>query len=248
MVFISSPGEYLIEMVGWIVPPPKTPEKTSNEFLEEREKKVRWLIQEGFMKSESIIKAMLKVPREEFIPEQYRDYAYLEVPFPLPGREATISCPHSYPLFYEALELKEGEKLLEVGTGSGYGAALAREIVGSSGKVVTIEIDEDTLRFAEQNMKKLGYDDVDLVHDDGSLGHAPEAPYDKICITASCPEIPSPLIEQLKQQGRLITPVGAPESPQDLVLVEKSIDGTLRRKFIVQVLYVPLKGKHGWFE
>ena len=234
-------------MVGWTIPPPKTPEKTSNEFLEEREKKVKWLIQEGFLRSESIIKAMLKVPREEFIPEHYRDYAYLEVPFPLPGREATISCPHSYPLFYEALGLKEGEKLLEVGTGSGYGAALAKEIVGSSGKVVTIEIDEDTLSFAEQNMKKLGYD-VDLIHGDGSLGHAPEAPYDKICITASCPEVPSPLIQQLKQQGRLITPVGAPESTQDLILVEKSVDGTLTRKFIIQVLYVPLKGKHGWFE
>ena len=246
-MFISSSGEYPIEMVGWTIPPPKTPEKTSNEFLEEREKKVKWLIQEGFLRSESIIKAMLKVPREEFIPEHYRDYAYLEVPFPLPGREATISCPHSYPLFYEALGLKEGEKLLEVGTGSGYGAALAKEIVGSSGKVVTIEIDEDTLSFAEQNMKKLGYD-VDLIHGDGSLGHAPEAPYDKICITASCPEVPSPLIQQLKQQGRLITPVGAPESTQDLILVEKSVDGTLTRKFIIQVLYVPLKGKHGWFE
>ncbi len=246
-MFISSSGEYPIEMVGWTIPPPKTPEKTSNELLEEREKKVKWLIQERFLRSESIIKAMLKVPREEFIPEHYRDYAYLEVPFPLPGREATISCPHSYPLFYEALGLKEGEKLLEVGTGSGYGAALAKEIVGSSGKVVTIEIDEDTLSFAEQNMKKLGYD-VDLIHGDGSLGHAPEAPYDKICITASCPEVPSPLIQQLKQQGRLITPVGAPESTQDLILVEKSVDGTLTRKFIIQVLYVPLKGKHGWFE
>ncbi len=246
-MFISSSGEYPIEMVGWTIPPPKTPEKTSNELLEEREKKVKWLIQERFLRSESIIKAMLKVPREEFIPEHYKDYAYLEVPFPLPGREATISCPHSYPLFYEALGLKEGEKLLEVGTGSGYGAALAKEIVGSSGKVVTIEIDEDTLSFAEQNMKKLGYD-VDLIHGDGSLGHAPEAPYDKICITASCPEVPSPLIQQLKQQGRLITPVGAPESTQDLILVEKSVDGTLTRKFIIQVLYVPLKGKHGWFE
>jgi protein-L-isoaspartate(D-aspartate) O-methyltransferase len=247
-VFILGFSEYPIEMVGWTIPPPKMPEKTTNEFRKEREEKVKWLIREGFLKSEGIIKAMLKVPREEFIPEQYRDYAYLEVPFPLPGREATISCPHSYPLFYEALRLQEGERLLEVGTGSGYGAALAREIVGSSGKVVTIEIDGDTLGFAKQNMRKLGYDDVLSVHDDGSLGHAPVAPYDKICITASCPEVPSPLIQQLKQQGRLIAPVGAPESAQDLILVEKSTDGTLTRKFIVQVLYVPLKGKHGWFK
>jgi len=224
------------------------PKKTGDEFLREREEKVEWLIKRGFLKSGSIIKAMLKVPREDFIPVLYRDYAYLEVPFPLPGREATISCPHSYPLFYEALGLKEGERFLEVGAGSGYGAALAREIVGSSGKVVTIEIDEETYNFAKQNVRKMGYDDVLLVHNDGSLGHTPEAPYDKICITATCPEIPSPLIEQLKQQGRLISPVGPPESVQDLILVEKDMYGILTRKSIETVLYIPLKGKYGWFE
>jgi protein-L-isoaspartate(D-aspartate) O-methyltransferase len=235
-------------MVGWIIPPPKTPKKTSDEFLKERERKVKWLIEEGLLKSESIIKAMLKVPREDFIPALYRDYAYREVPFPLPGREATISCPHSYPLFYEALELREGEKFLEVGAGSGYGAVLAREIVGSSGKVVTIEIDEDTYNYAKQNVRKLGYDDVILILSDGSLGYAPEAPYDKICITASCPDIPSPLVEQLKQQGRLISPVGPPESAQDLILVEKNMDGVFTRRSLEKVLYIPLKGKYGWFE
>jgi len=146
------------------------------------------------------------------------------------------------------LGLKEGERFLEVGAGSGYGAALAREIVGSSGKVVTIEIDEETYNFARQNVRKMGYDDVLLVHNDGSLGHTPEAPYDKICITATCPEIPSPLIEQLKQQGRLISPVGHPESVQDLILVEKDMYGILTRKSIETVLYIPLKGKYGWFE
>lgn len=129
-------------MIGWIVPPPKKPEKTREEFSKERVEKVRWLIREGFLRSEGIIEAMLKVPREEFTQEMYRDYAYLEVPLPLPGREATISCPHSYPLFYEALGLKEGERFLEVGTGSGYGAALAREVVGPQGRVVTVEIEE----------------------------------------------------------------------------------------------------------
>ncbi|MFX0107505.1 MAG: protein-L-isoaspartate O-methyltransferase [Candidatus Hodarchaeota archaeon] len=247
-MFNSKFSQYSLEMVGWIIPPPKLPKKTSDEFLRERQEKVEWLIKEGLLKSESIIKAMLKVPREEFIPELYRDYAYLEVPFPLPGREATISCPHSYPLFYEALNLEDGDRFLEVGAGSGYGAALAREIVGSSGKVVTIEIDEETYNFAKQNVRKLGYDDVLLVLNDGSLGYAPQAPFDKICITAACPEIPSPLIEQLKQQGRLISPVGPPESAQDLILVEKDMDGIVTRKSIVTVLYIPLKGKYGWFE
>jgi protein-L-isoaspartate(D-aspartate) O-methyltransferase len=233
-------------MVGWIIPPPKLPEKTKDEFVKEREEKVKWLIDEGLLKSEGIIKAMLKVPREDFIPEMYRDYAYREFPFPLPGREATISCPHSYPLFYEALELNEGDKFLEVGAGSGYGAVLAREILGASGKVVTIEIDKDTYNFAKYNMKKLGYNDILIIHSDGSLGYEPEVPYDKICITATCPSIPNTLIQQLNDQGKLIAPVGHPENAQDLVLLEKNRDEILRKKFIEKVLYVPLKGKYGW--
>lgn len=203
-------------------------------------------MEEGLLKSQGIIGAMLRVPREAFVPEMYRDYAYLEVPLPIPGRDSTISCPHSYPLFYEALGLKEGDRFLEVGAGSGYGAALAREIVGGKGKVVTVEIDPETHEFARKNLEKLGYTDVLLVLGDGSLGYPPEAPYDKVCVTASCPKIPEPLIRQLKPRGRLITPIGRPELPQDLVLLEKKQDGTLKTKSIEKVLYVPLRGRHGW--
>ena len=235
-------------MIGWIVPPPKKPEKTREEFSKERVEKVRWLIREGFLRSEGIIEAMLKVPREEFTQEMYRDYAYLEVPLPLPGREATISCPHSYPLFYEALGLKEGERFLEVGTGSGYGAALAREVVGPQGRVVTVEIEEETHRFAKGNLEKLGYEDILLVLGDGSLGYPPEAPYKKICITAACPRIPEPLIRQLEPGGKMITPLGPRNTPQDLVLLEKEANGTLKTRSIDKVLYVPLRGKHGWIE
>ena len=111
--------------------------KTKQIFGREREEKVHWLVRRGFLKSQGILQAMLKVPREEFIPDPYRDYAYMEVPLPIPGRNATISCPHSYPLFYEALDLGRGDRFLEVGAGSGYGAALAREIVGIEGWIVT---------------------------------------------------------------------------------------------------------------
>lgn len=131
-------------MVGWVIPPPKKPVKTPAEFRQERWAKVKELEARGFLRSPRLKAAMLKVPREEFIPPPYRDYAYLEVPLPLPG-EATISCPHSYPLFYEALELGPGHRFLEVGTGSGYGAALACEVVGPAGLVVTVEIDPETL-------------------------------------------------------------------------------------------------------
>jgi protein-L-isoaspartate(D-aspartate) O-methyltransferase len=238
----------MIKVMGWLIPPPKRPTKTKKDFLKERIEKVEWLVKQGFLRSERIRRAMLKVPREEFVLLEYKDYAYhgttfdLEVPLPIPGREATISCPHSYPLFYEALKLKEDEKFLEVGTGSGYGAALAREIVGNKGKVVSIEIDEETFKFAKENLGRVGYTDILLVHGDGALGYEKEAPYDKISVTAACPEIPKPLIKQLKPKGRLVSPVVSSYfEDQDLILLEKQTDGTLKTRPIGKVLYVPLK-------
>ena len=233
-------------MLGWPVPPPKKPQKSKEQFLRERKVRVSKLMADESLRSERIIEAMSKVPREEFIPEMYRDYAYLEVPLPLPGKNATISCPHSYPLFYESLQLAEGDDFLEVGTGSGYGAALAAEIVGESGKVVTVEIDRETHQFGKKNLEKLGYGNVLPVLGDGSLGFPSEAPYDKICVTASCPSIPDPLVRQLRPRGRLATPVGGPDAPQDLVLLEKGSNGTFTSKIVEQVLYVALKGKYGW--
>ena len=232
--------------MGWIVPPPKKPAKTVEEFESERIEKVKWLIEQNLLMSERIAKAMIKVQREDFIPEDYRDYAYLEVPLPIPGEEATISCPHSYPLFYEALELRENDKFLEVGTGSGYGAALAREIVGGKGRVVTIEIDKRTYEFAKDNLKRHQYSDVLLVLRDGSLGYPLEAPYSKICVTAACPRIPEPLISQMSFGGKLVAPVGYPNREQDLILLEKEPSGKLRERIIDKVLYVPLKGRFGF--
>lgn len=230
-------------MPGWIVPPPREPAKTPEDFCREREAKIAWLIRQGLLRSERIRQAMLTVHREEFIPRLYRDYAYEEVPLPLPGEQATISCPHSYPLFYEPLGLDQGHRFLEVGLGSGYGTALAREVVGGEGLVVAIEIDPVTLAFARQNLARAGYRDLTLVLGDGGLGYPPLAPYDRICITAACPRIPPPLVEQLKDGGRLIAPVREGEE-QNLVLLEKR-EKKVRREVICQVLYVPLRGKYG---
>ena len=230
-------------MEGWIVPPPKEPEKSREEFARERREKVRWLARRGYLRSPRIREAMLKVPREEFIPFLYRDYAYLEVPLPLPGEQATISCPHSYPLFYEPLGLDRGARFLEVGLGSGYGTALAREIVGPEGLVVAVEIDPLTFSFARENLARLGYRDIVLVLGDGGLGHPEHAPFDRICITAACPVVPPPLLEQLADGGRLIAPLRE-MGVQNLVLFEKSSEG-IRREVICQVLYVPLRGKYG---
>jgi protein-L-isoaspartate(D-aspartate) O-methyltransferase len=230
-------------MKGWIVPPPKEPSKRKEELKKERAEKVRQLIRRGYLRSERIKEAMLKVSREDFIPQNYRDYAYLEVPLPLPGEEATISCPHSYPLFYEPLGLDKGHIFLEVGLGSGYGTAIAREIVGSDGLVVSIDIDPLTFEFAKRNLENAGYGDIILVRRDGGLGYPKYSPYDRICVTAACIEIPPPLIKQLKIGGRLIAPV-IEHGIQNLVLLEKSDKG-IKRKVICEVLYVSLRGRYG---
>jgi protein-L-isoaspartate(D-aspartate) O-methyltransferase len=234
------PGE---TMHGWLVPPPKESIKTRKQFCAEREEKVRWLLRQGLLRSERIKNAMLKVAREDFIPELYRDYAYQEVPLPLPGERATISCPHSYPLFYEPLGLNEGDRFLEVGLGSGYGTALAREIVGSAGLVVSVEIDPLTFEFARKNLEKAGYRDVILVQGDGGQGYPTLSPYDCICVTAACRQIPPPLMTQLKIGGRLIAPVLA-AGTQNLVLLEKH-EEFVTREILCQVLYVPLRGEFG---
>ena len=127
--------------------------------------------------------------------------------------------------------------------GSGYGTALAREVVGPEGLVVAIDIDATTLAFARANLDRAGYTDVVLVHGDGGLGYAEHAPYDRICVTAACPDVPPPLIEQLAARGRLIAPVL--EGPrQRLTLLEKTAD-SVRRKIITDVLYVSLRGRYG---
>ncbi len=233
----------MVAFRGWVVPPPKEPRKSKEEFLKERQEKVRWLVRHGYLRSERLKDVILRVPRENFIPPLYRDYAYLEVPLPLPGEEATISCPHSYPLFYEHMGLDEGHRFLEVGLGSGYGSAIAREVVGPDGLVVSIEIDALTCEFAKKNLIDAGYEDVVLVKGDGGLGYPEMAPYDRICITAACMEIPPPLIEQLKEGGRLVAPLKE-YGVQNLVMLEK-IKGGLKRKTIAEVLYMTLRGSYG---
>jgi protein-L-isoaspartate(D-aspartate) O-methyltransferase len=230
-------------MSGWFIPPPSPPVKSNDDLRREREAKINELGRRGLLRSERLRRAMLTVRREDFIPPSYRDHAYEEIPLPLPGERATISCPHSYPLFYEPLGLEEGHRFLEVGVGSGYGTALAREVVGPAGLVVAIDIDATTLAFARENLERAGYTDVLLVHGDGGLGHPQRAPYDSICVTAACPAVPPPLIDQLAPRGRLIVPV-LEGTRQRLTLLENTLDG-VRRTVLADVLYVSLRGRYG---
>ena len=229
--------------MGWIIPPPTEPRKSCDEFRKEREGKVRQLTAEGLLRSDRIRSALLAVRREDFIPIRYRDYAYQEVPLPLPGARATISCPHSYPLFYEPLGLGEGHRVLEIGLGSGYGAAVAREVVGPTGLVVSIEIDPITYAYGKANLERAGYTDVLVVLGDGGLGYPEFAPYDRVCITAACADVPAPLLGQLKVGGKLIAPIEE-QGVQHLTLLEKDERGISGRT-VCEVLYIPLRGRYG---
>ena len=232
-------------MFGWIIPPPKPSKKTTEIFVQERERKIKMLKQTGFLRSQNIAQAMRKIPREVFVPHNYRDHSYEELPFPLPGRKSTISCPHSYPMFYEAIDLSLGDNLLEIGTGSGYGAVLAAEIVGPPGQVTSIEIDHETFLYAKKCVSLFNYSNLTLVKGDGGYGYPLNALYDKICITAACIEIPLPLINQLKDGGKLITPCQGFGNSQDLILLEKKDRKNIKINSIEKVLYVPLQGQYG---
>lgn len=219
------------------------------DFTFERKRMVQRYRAQGYIKTEKMAEAMLKVPRELFVEPEYMEYAYIEQPLPIPGDGGqTISAPYMYPIFYEALELQEGNRVLEVGAGSGYGAALAREIVGPRGLVVTIEINPTTYRFAQENLKRTGYEDIIVVLGDGSMGYPEMAPYDAICVTAACPDIPKPLIDQLNSPGRLIAPVGhtCDIFGQDLILLKRDERGRTSRRALMKVAYVPLIGRYGW--
>ncbi|KHO48277.1 MAG: protein-L-isoaspartate(D-aspartate) O-methyltransferase [archaeon GW2011_AR5] len=175
------------------------------------------------------------MPRENFVlPEQGR-YAYANYPLPIPGQQ-TISQPLTVAVMTEALEARRGDKILEVGTGSGYQAAILSEIVGTTGKIITTEIIPELFEFAKKNLA--GYENTKVICADGSKGYPPEKPYDGIIVTASAPSVPEPLTEQLKEGGRLVIPVG-----DQMIIVEKK-DG-LQQKFLGYYAFVPLTGKHG---
>lgn len=205
---------------------------------------VERLKREGYIRNEKVIQALLKVPREEFLPEELKEYAYIDTPLSI-GYGQTISAIHMVGMMCEALDLKEGQKVLEVGTGSGYHAAVVAEIVGKDGVVVTIERIPELAERAKKVLKRLGYDNVIVVCGDGTLGYPPLAPYDRIYITAAGPKIPKPLIDQLKDGGKIVAPVG--RKIQELILLEKR-ECKVFEKRLCEVAFVPLIGEEGWRE
>jgi|SRR5882724_1969550 len=192
------------------------------------------------IRDERVLSAMLAVPREEFVPEEVRELAYMDRPIPI-GEEQTISQPYMVASMAEALRLTGKEKVLEVGTGSGYAAAILSMLAKF---VHTVENRPALAAAAQARLAHLGFENVSVHTGDGSLGFAAAAPYDAIVVAAAAPAIPQPLVDQLSPNGRLIVPVGAGET-QDLMLVERRGDA-IHSRFLYQCRFVPLTGQHGF--
>lgn len=190
------------------------------------------------------LNAFRAVNREDFVPEELKDRAYEDMPLPL-LRGKTISQPTTVMMMTHTLELQPGEKVFEVGTGSGYQAAIIAKIVGSKGRVVTTEVLPELVIFAKQNLAKANIKNVEVYEDDGSNGMPKEAPFDKIIITAACKEFPKPLLEQLKPEGIIVGPVGD-QHEQEMVRGTKDKNGKLELEFLGSFLFSPLYGKYGF--
>jgi len=212
------------------------------DFAERREAMVANQIARRGVRSEAVLAAMRSVPRERFVPEAMRDFAYDDTPLPIAARQ-TISQPYIVAFMIEALKLEGGEKVLEIGTGSGYAAAV---LSGVAGEVYTVERIGALADGAAAVLAGLGYDKVHVRHGDGTLGWAEHAPYDAIVVTAGGPQVPDTLRHQLAVGGRMVMPVGRSETCQDLIRVTRIGEDEYRTENIADVRFVPLVGEEGW--
>ncbi|MFW9915104.1 MAG: protein-L-isoaspartate O-methyltransferase [Candidatus Thorarchaeota archaeon] len=215
----------------------------------------------GLVSCPEALEAFLQVPREEFLPQEQRQYAYVDRPLPLMATGQTISAPHMTVMILDYLLLFQSEdktekaifpikKLLEVGAGSGYQAALIAEALRSQGspfKLYSIEIVPKLAKFAQDNLARTGYDkEVEVIASDGTLGLSKFAPFDRILLTAAGPKIPPPLINQLSIGGLLVAPIGGARYWQTMIRARKVDEsGSLEREDLSSVAFVPLRGEYG---
>jgi protein-L-isoaspartate(D-aspartate) O-methyltransferase len=207
---------------------------------EENEKLIEHIRSIGYLKSKRIENALRDAPRELFVPDSIRQLAYRDAPLHI-GKNQTISQPSTVVAMTEALDVKEGQKILEIGTGSGWQSAILAKLVGDKGMVYTVEIIGDLVKMARENLKKLDIKNIKVIKGDGSMGMEKYAPYDRIVVTAGSPEIPKPLLRQLKKDGIMVIPVGNMYL-QKMHVVNKSG----KKKDIGNFMFVPLRGKHGF--
>ena len=212
------------------------------DFTAEREAMVERQLKRRGIADAAIFDAFRAVPREAFVSPELADQAYGDHPLPIEAGQ-TISQPYIVALMIEAAGIKSGDRVLEVGSGSGYAAAVISRIAA---EVVGIERQHDLVDISRERLRGLGYDNVTIVEGDGTMGWTDEAPYDAIFAAASGSHVPAALVEQLKPGGSIVMPVGSPGSVQKLVRARKGEDGTLEQSDLGDVRFVPLIGEEGW--
>lgn len=207
-----------------------------------REEMVKTQLVSRGIRAPAVLKAMAEVPREAFVPADLAEAAYNDTALPI-GKKQTISQPYMVALMIEALDLSQEDQVLEIGTGSGYAAAVLSRIAR---QVFTIERHVKLAHDAETLFQQLGYDNIRVHIGDGTLGWSEHAPYDGIVVTAGGPEIPQPLLEQLKVGCYLVIPIGGWKSEQKLVRVRRVSRGEYQKENLGSVRFVPLIGDAGW--
>ena len=210
-----------------------------SDFADQRRRLVDELRFDG-IRDERVLAAVGRVPRDAFVPDERRDLAYRNAALPI-GERQTISQPFVVALMTQELGLDGSERVLEIGTGSGYQTAILAELTAH---VVSVERHATLLEGARRVLAQLGYRNLELHLSNGSLGWPAGAPYDRIIVTAAAPELPEPLLDQLGPRGRLILPVGV-ATQQELLLVTRDSDGLHQRR-LGPVRFVPLVGQAGW--
>ncbi|MBS3733251.1 MAG: protein-L-isoaspartate(D-aspartate) O-methyltransferase [Desulfobacterales bacterium] len=221
------------------IDPLRSKAENAPEFRQQRMQMIHDQLKARGIRDPEILKAFEKVQRHRFVPDRLQQFAYADRPLPI-GEGQTISQPYIVAVMTRALELKKTDRVLEIGTGSGYQAAIIAELCD---RVYTIEIIESLAETARKTLSGLGYENVHVKIGDGFKGWPEHAPFDAIIVTCAPTEIPEPLKEQLAEGGRMVIPVGK-SSDQQLVLLEKQ-EGDLLKKEILPVLFVPMVDDRG---